>query len=1222
MLFGKRWNPAVLLAARAGASRRKRRVAGLLAAGLAVAGLVGLPSSAQAAASCQVAYSKAWDNGSGFGANITITNTGDAISSWTLGFAFPGNQHVDQGWSGNWTQASGSSQVSVASLSWNGSLGTGASTGIGFNGSYSGTNTYPTAFTVNGVACNGGTTTPQLVVTPTAVSVPEGGMTTYAVKLSSAPSGNVTVTSTAGSGDTDLTVSAGGSLTFTSSNWSTAQNVTVAAAEDADTTNGTRTIAVAASGLTTVNVTATEADNDSTAQALVVSPTAVSVPEGGTATYAVHLATQPSANVTVATTAGSGDTDLTVSAGGSLTFTSSNWNTNQNVTLRAAEDTDTTNGTRTFTVASSGLTSVTVTATEADNDTAQALVVSSTAVSVPEGGTASYTVHLQSQPTASVTVTNTAGSGDTDLTVSAGGSLTFTTSNWNVNQTVTLAAAEDADSTNGTRPITVASSGLTSVTVTATEADNDTTTQALVVTPTAVTVPEGSTAVYAVHLAAQPSGTVTVGSVAGTGDTDITVSSGATLTFTASNWSTNQNVTLAAAQDADTANGTRTVTVSSTGLTSVSVTATEADDDAPQNAYITQFMTQYNKIKNPANGYFSSEGVPYHSVETLLVEAPDWGHETTSEAFSFWLWLEAQYGRVSGNWTPFNNAWTTMETYIIPTSAGQPGGSSSYDASKPATYAAEHDQPSGYPSSLDSGVTAGADPLSSELQTTYGNKLVYGMHWLLDVDNTYGYASGRTSAECGQAVGQKSTYINTYQRGPQESVWETVAHPSCDTGRFANYPSLFVAGSTTGQWRYTDAPDADARAVQAAYWALTWATAQGNQSQIASTVTKAGKLGDYLRYAMYDKYFKNPGCTSPSCTPGTGKSSSSYMLTWYYAWGGDMQGSWAWRIGSSSWHQGYQNPLAAWALSPSGPSALRPQSSTGSADWQTSLGRQLDSYLWLQSAEGGIAGGATNSWNGNYSAPPAGTPTFYGWAYDYQPVFHDPPSNQWFGFQAWSLERVAEYYNVSNDAKAKQILDKWVPWAIGQTTCSSSAYSFPSDMTWSGAPAASYSGSTSGPAANTGLHVAVSNTTNDVGVAAAYARTLAWYAQKSGSTTAKAMAKCLVDGIYTHADTKGVAVPETRTDYNRFDDQWNSTTQTGLYIPPGFSGTMPSGAQINSSSTFMSIRPFYATDPAWGPVAAYMAGTGPAPTFTYHRFWAQADIAMAAADYGSLFPNG
>ena len=51
------------------------------------------------------------------------------------------------------------------------------------------------------------------------------------------------------------------------------------------------------------------------------------------------------------------------------------------------------------------------------------------------------------------------------------------------------------------------------------------------------------------------------------------------------------------------------------------------------NAYTDRFIALWNDIHNPANGYFSPEGVPYHAVETLLCEAPDYGHETTSEAF-------------------------------------------------------------------------------------------------------------------------------------------------------------------------------------------------------------------------------------------------------------------------------------------------------------------------------------------------------------------------------------------------------------------------------------------------------------------------------------------------------------------------------------------------------------------------------------------------------------
>jgi len=53
--------------------------------------------------------------------------------------------------------------------------------------------------------------------------------------------------------------------------------------------------------------------------------------------------------------------------------------------------------------------------------------------------------------------------------------------------------------------------------------------------------------------------------------------------------------------------------------------------------------------------------------------------------------------------------------------------------------------------------------------------------------------------------------------------------------------------------------------------------------------------------------------------------------------------------------------------------------------------------------------------------------------YDEQPVYHDPPSNTKFGFQDWSMERVAEYYYVTGAANAKVTLDKWVNWAMSNT---------------------------------------------------------------------------------------------------------------------------------------------------------------------------------------------
>ena len=95
-------------------------------------------------------------------------------------------------------------------------------------------------------------------------------------------------------------------------------------------------------------------------------------------------------------------------------------------------------------------------------------------------------------------------------------------------------------------------------------------------------------------------------------------------------------------------------------------------------------------------------------------------------------------------------------------------------------------------------------------------------------------------------------------------MWETVPQPSCDTfehGGPYGYLDLSIkdTGAPAKQWKYTNAPDADARAVQAAYWALKWAKEQNKQADVAATVTKAAKMGDYLRYAMFDKYFKKIG---------------------------------------------------------------------------------------------------------------------------------------------------------------------------------------------------------------------------------------------------------------------------------------------------------------------------------------------------------------------------
>ncbi|MGW4817531.1 glycoside hydrolase family 48 protein [Streptomyces sp. NPDC004227] len=730
---------------------------------------------------------------------------------------------------------------------------------------------------------------------------------------------------------------------------------------------------------------------------------------------------------------------------------------------------------------------------------------------------------------------------------------------------------------------------------------------AVVASPTQLGVQQGKSVTFDVKLSNQPSSNVTVGVSRTSGNTGLSVTGGSSLTFTPANWNTAQKVTVTADSSGT---GSAVFTASATGYTKATVTVTEL---AASKVYDARFLDLYGKITNPANGYFSPDGVPYHSVETLIVEAPDHGHETTSEAYSYLLWLQAMYGKVTGDWSKFNGAWSIMEKYMIPTHADQPTNSF-YTASKPATYAPELDTPNQYPARLDSGVSVGPDPIASELKSAYGTDDIYGMHWIEDVDNVYGYGN-TPGGQCEAGPTAKGpSYINTFQRGAEESVWETVPQTTCDAFKYGGrngYLDLFTGDdSYAKQWKYTDAPDADARAVQAAYWANLWAKAQGKGSDVSATVAKAAKMGDYLRYSMYDKYFKKIGnCTGPSsCPAGTGKDASHYLLSWYYAWGGatDTSAGWAWRIGSSHVHGGYQNPLAAYALSSN--ADLKPKSATGAADWSKSLQRQLEFYRWLQSSEGAIAGGATNSWQGRYATPPAGTPTFYGMYYDWQPVYHDPPSNQWFGFQAWSMERVAEYYQQTGDAAAKTVLDKWVKWALSKTTVNpNGTFQIPSTLQWSGQPD---TWNASSPGSNSGLHVTVADYTNDVGVAAAYAKTLTYYAARSGDAQAKSTAKALLDGMWSNnQDSLGIAVPETRTDYSRFGDK--------VYVPSGWTGTMPNGDKIDSSSTFASIRSFYKNDPAWSKIESYLKG-GAAPVFTYHRFWAQADIALAMGSYAEL----
>ncbi|MEN3358746.1 MAG: hypothetical protein V7637_2728 [Mycobacteriales bacterium] len=110
------------------------------------------PPTSPAAGGCAVAYrvSNSWAGG--FTADVTITNRAStAVTGWTLGFGFGNGQQITGLWNGSYTQTGAA--VSVHDAGYNAGVAPGGSTAFGFQANVTGTNTNPSAFTLNGTTC-------------------------------------------------------------------------------------------------------------------------------------------------------------------------------------------------------------------------------------------------------------------------------------------------------------------------------------------------------------------------------------------------------------------------------------------------------------------------------------------------------------------------------------------------------------------------------------------------------------------------------------------------------------------------------------------------------------------------------------------------------------------------------------------------------------------------------------------------------------------------------------------------------------------------------------------------------------------------------------------------------------------------------------------------------------------------------------------------------------
>lgn len=111
-------------------------------------------STGGASTACHIVYTITNQWPGGFGATVTINNTGaTALANWTLTWTFANGQTVTQLWNGNVSQ--NGAKVQVTNMSYNGSIPAGSSyNGMGFNGSWNGSmNAVPTSFALNGVTC-------------------------------------------------------------------------------------------------------------------------------------------------------------------------------------------------------------------------------------------------------------------------------------------------------------------------------------------------------------------------------------------------------------------------------------------------------------------------------------------------------------------------------------------------------------------------------------------------------------------------------------------------------------------------------------------------------------------------------------------------------------------------------------------------------------------------------------------------------------------------------------------------------------------------------------------------------------------------------------------------------------------------------------------------------------------------------------------------------------
>ncbi|MBT95647.1 MAG: hypothetical protein CL431_06755, partial [Acidimicrobiaceae bacterium] len=397
----------------------------------------------------------------------------------------------------------------------------------------------PVLFTQKAVFAEGEGFT--IAETSGSTSVDESGTSDiFTIVLDVQPASDVTFSISDGSSD-ETSISPT-TVTFTNSNWDTAQTVTVTGSDD-DLIDGSQTSTITISVVDEISdnaydsvadqtLSVTTTDDDAAGFTITETLGGTEVDETGTTdNISVVLNAEPASDVVISVT--SSDTgEVTISSTTPLTFTAANWSIAQTVTLTGAND-DLVDGSQTSTVTLSvddgssdddfdGIADQTVSVTTTDSDVAGFTVIESGGTTtVAEDGTTTddFTVVLDAQPISDVVISVT--SLDTGEVTVSPATLTFTSGNWDSSQTVTVTGVDDSlidgsQTTTVTMAVVDESSNdsfdsLADQTVSVSTADDDTAGFTVTQTDGSSSVTEGgSTDLFTVVLDAQPTSDVVI----------------------------------------------------------------------------------------------------------------------------------------------------------------------------------------------------------------------------------------------------------------------------------------------------------------------------------------------------------------------------------------------------------------------------------------------------------------------------------------------------------------------------------------------------------------------------------------------------------------------------------------------------------------------------------------------------------------------------------------